>query len=60
MQNINDFIKFLACPITKTELLYDSENNRLVSIEAKLAYPIIEGIPILLPEKAIKLTDNFK
>ena len=42
----------LVCPLTKTKLIYDKKNNELISIEAKLAYPIIDNIPIMLPEKA--------
>lgn len=42
----------IACPISHQKLEWDKENNRLISREAKLAYPIENGIPVLLPEKA--------
>lgn len=52
MQNIEELLDFLVCPVTKTKLIYDNEKQELVSLEAKLAYPIIDGIPIMLPNKA--------
>lgn len=42
----------IACPISHQKLEWDKENNRLISREAKVAYPIENGIPVLLPEKA--------
>ncbi|WP_373778020.1 Trm112 family protein [Glaesserella sp.] len=45
----------IACPISHTKLEWDKENNRLISRTAGLAYPIENGIPVLLPEKAEKL-----
>jgi uncharacterized protein YbaR (Trm112 family) len=43
----------LACPVTRTRLRWEQETNRLVSDEAKLAYPIREGVPVLLAEEAV-------
>ena len=43
------------CPLTKTSLDYDAERQELVSRAAGLAYPIRDGIPIMLPEEARKL-----
>lgn len=45
----------LVCPLTRTTLSYDAARQELVSRAASLAYPIYDGIPILLPEKARKL-----
>jgi uncharacterized protein YbaR (Trm112 family) len=48
-------LEILVCPLTKTTLEYDSTRNELVSRKAKLAYPIRDGIPIMLPEEARRL-----
>jgi len=48
-------LEILACPLTKTTLEYDAENQELISRKAKLAYPIRDGIPIMLPEEARRL-----
>jgi len=48
-------LEILVCPVTKTTLEYDRERQELVSRAAKLAYPIRDGIPIMLPEEARKL-----
>ena len=45
-------LEILVCPLTKTTLEYDSKNQELISRAAKLAYPIRDGIPIMLPEEA--------
>ncbi len=50
-----DLLDILVCPVTKDKLLLDEENNELISKEANLAYPIRDGIPIMLPEEARKL-----
>ncbi len=49
--------ELLVCPLTKGSLDYDPERQELVSRQAKLAYPIRDGIPIMLPEEARALTD---
>lgn len=48
-------LKIIVCPLTKEKLLYDKKNNELISKKAKLAYPIKDGIPILLLEEARKV-----
>ena len=48
-------LEILVCPLTKGALEYDREKQELVSRAAKLAYPIRDGIPIMLPEEARKL-----
>ncbi len=45
-------LEILVCPLTKTVLEYDSANQELISRAAKLAYPIRDGIPIMLAEEA--------
>jgi uncharacterized protein YbaR (Trm112 family) len=48
-------LEILVCPITKTTLEYDREKQELISHAAKLAFPIRDGIPIMLEEVARKL-----
>lgn len=48
-------LDILVCPVTKDTLIYDKEEQELISKKAKLAYPIRDGIPIMLPEEARKL-----
>ncbi|WP_088342770.1 MULTISPECIES: Trm112 family protein [Rhodomicrobium] len=50
-------LEVLVCPLTKTNLRYDRERQELISESAKLAYPIREGVPIMLPDEARKLED---
>ena len=50
-------LELLVCPLTKETLEYDAARQELVSRRAKLAYPIRDGIPIMLPEEARQLTD---
>jgi uncharacterized protein YbaR (Trm112 family) len=50
-------LELLVCPLTKSSLHYDAERQELVSRQAKLAYPIRDGIPIMLPEEARPLTE---
>jgi uncharacterized protein len=45
-------LEILVCPLTKGRLEYDSDKQELISRSAKLAYPIRDGIPIMLPEEA--------
>ena len=45
-------LEILVCPVTKTVLEYDVGAQELVSRAARLAYPIRDGIPIMLPEEA--------
>ena len=45
-------LEILVCPVTRGPLTYDRERQELVSASAKLAYPIREGVPIMLPEEA--------
>jgi uncharacterized protein len=48
-------LALLVCPVTKTRLSYDAEQQELISKVAGLAYPIRDGIPIMLAEEAREL-----
>jgi uncharacterized protein YbaR (Trm112 family) len=48
-------LEILVCPLTKTSLDYDADRQELISRAAGLAYPIRDGIPIMLPDEARKL-----
>lgn len=48
-------LEILVCPLTKAPLAYDEEKQELVSRQAKLAFPIRGGIPVLLVDEARKL-----
>jgi uncharacterized protein YbaR (Trm112 family) len=50
-------LEILVCPLTKTTLEYDAERQELISRAAKLAYPIRDGIPIMLPDEARPLDE---
>jgi uncharacterized protein len=50
-------LEILVCPVTRAELSYDSVRQELISRAARLAYPIRDGVPIMLPEEARKLDD---
>ncbi|MCY1706552.1 Trm112 family protein [Pannonibacter sp. SL95] len=50
-------LELLVCPVTKTTLEYDAARQELISRVAKLAYPIRDGIPIMLVDEARKLED---
>jgi len=48
-------LEILVCPVTKGSLEFDAAKQELISRSAKLAYPIRDGIPIMLPEEARKI-----
>lgn len=48
-------LELLVCPVTKGTLRYDAVAGELISDDAQLAYPIRDGIPIMIPEEARKL-----
>ncbi|HYD18247.1 MAG TPA: Trm112 family protein [Patescibacteria group bacterium] len=50
-------LEILVCPLTKAPLEYDAAKQELISRQAKLAFPIREGIPIMLVDEARKLED---
>ena len=49
-------LEMLVCPVTKGPLTYDRERQELISKSARLAYPVRDGIPVMLEEEARKLT----
>ena len=51
-------LEILVCPLTKGSLEYMAAEQELISHSAKLAYPIRDGIPIMLPDEARELDDN--
>ena len=53
-----DLLDLLVCPLTKEPLRYDEVGAELWSLSARLAYPVRDGIPIMLPEEARELTDE--
>lgn len=50
-------LSILVCPVTRTPLRYDEATQELVSDEAGLAYPIRDGVPVLLVEEARRIGD---
>ncbi|MBP2237721.1 uncharacterized protein YbaR (Trm112 family) [Sinorhizobium kostiense] len=50
-------LELLVCPLTKGRLTYDADSNELVSEKARLAYPIRDGVPIMLVSEARKIED---
>ncbi|PKO53274.1 MAG: tetraacyldisaccharide 4'-kinase [Betaproteobacteria bacterium HGW-Betaproteobacteria-20] len=53
-------LQILVCPVTKGSLVYNKAKNELVSKSARLAYPIKDGIPVMLEEEARRLADDEK
>ena len=51
-------LEILVCPVTKGPLIYDKKNNELISRSARLAYPVRDGIPVMLEEEARELTEE--
>jgi uncharacterized protein YbaR (Trm112 family) len=53
-----ELLAILVCPVTRTPLRYDREAGELISEAAGLAYPIREGVPVMLVEEARKLDSS--
>ncbi len=51
-------LEILVCPVTKGPLTYDREHQELLSRSARLAYPVRDGIPVLLENEARTLSDD--
>ncbi len=49
-------LEILVCPVTKGPLIYDEKNQELISKSARLAYPIRDGIPVMLEDEARSLS----
>ncbi len=51
-------LEFLVCPVTRGPLQYDATRQELISRTARLAFPIRDGIPVMVPSEARSLDDN--
>jgi hypothetical protein len=51
-----NLLDILVCPITKTKLVYDKSKQELISTAANLAFPVRDGIPIMLEDEARQIT----
>jgi uncharacterized protein YbaR (Trm112 family) len=51
-------LEVLVCPVTRTPLVYDRAKGELVSKAARLAYPVRDGVPVMLPEEARQLGEG--
>jgi len=51
-------LDILVCPVTKGPLIYDKANDELISLSARLAYPIRDGIPVMLEDEARSLNEE--
>ncbi|TFW73307.1 tetraacyldisaccharide 4'-kinase [Methylotenera oryzisoli] len=51
-------LQILVCPVTKGPLVYNKATNELISKSARLAYPVRDGIPVMLEDEARKLSDD--
>jgi hypothetical protein len=51
-------LEILVCPVTKQPLAYDRERQELISKSARLAFPIRDGIPIMLPDEAREIAED--
>ena len=51
-------LEILVCPVTKGPLIYDKDHQELVSVSARLAYPVREDIPVMLESEARPLTEE--
>jgi uncharacterized protein YbaR (Trm112 family) len=51
-------LELLVCPLTKTRLIYDAKNLELISLAAGLAFPIRNGVPLMIEDAARKLDDE--
>lgn len=51
-------LNILVCPVTKGPLIFNKETNELISKSARLAYPIKDGIPVMLQDEARKLAPD--
>ena len=58
LKQAEKLLEILVCPLTKATLSYDRDKQELISREAGLAYPIRDGIPIMLVDEARQLTDD--
>jgi len=57
MELSSELLKILVCPVTQGALIYDRDSMELISVSAALAYPVNDGIPLLLADHARQLTE---
>ena len=57
MELNKNLLSMLVCPLSKEKLIYDQENNELIAKKSGLAYPVNDGIPIMLPDEARKIKE---
>jgi len=55
MPSTNQYADLLVCPVSQGKLEFNAEAMRLDCAESQLGYPIVDGVPVMLPEKAVKL-----
>ena len=53
-------LEILVCPVTKAKLEYDSEKDELICLASNLAYPVRDGIPVMLEEEARQISLDEK
>jgi uncharacterized protein len=58
METDPKLLEILVCPLTKSLLRYDRDKQELVSRTAGLAYPIRDGVPVMVPSEARELTED--
>jgi uncharacterized protein YbaR (Trm112 family) len=58
METDPKLLEILVCPLTKTTLIFDRDKQELISRAAGLAYPIRDGVPIMLPGEARSLSED--
>lgn len=51
-------LEILVCPVTKGPLVYDKQTQELISKNARLAYPVRDGIPVMLEDEARRLDEH--
>ncbi|MGQ2965439.1 Trm112 family protein [Methylophilus sp.] len=51
-------LEILVCPVTKGPLVYDKQKQELISRSARLAYPVRDGIPVMLEDEARRLEEH--
>lgn len=51
-------LEILVCPVTKGPLIYDKQKQELISKSARLAYPVRDGIPVMLEDEARRLEEH--
>ncbi|MFD0913259.1 Trm112 family protein [Methylophilus luteus] len=51
-------LEILVCPVTKGPLVYDKQKQELISKSARLAYPVRDGIPVMLEDEARRLQEH--